>query len=77
LNTKKVDDIHSFPTGIYLPSSDQWFRSFDFLHDDGFAENCDSGQTAATGEKLNLGLFSWDSSPKLNTKNMENSSIFP
>jgi hypothetical protein len=56
---KKVEDIHIFPTGIYLHSYDQWFRFYDFLHGDGFAENCNSGQTAVTREKLNLGLFRW------------------
>jgi hypothetical protein len=76
-NTKKVEDILIFPTGIYLPSSDQWFRFYDFLHDDGFAENCNSGQIAATTEKLNLVLFGWDSSPELNTKKFENSPSFP
>jgi hypothetical protein len=50
-NTKKVEDIHSFPMGIYLPSSDQQFRFDDFLHDDGFAENCNSGQIAVLKEK--------------------------
>jgi hypothetical protein len=60
-----------------LPSSDQWFRFYDFLHDDGFAENCNSGQTAATREKLNLGLFASDSSPELNTKKLEDSPSFP
>jgi hypothetical protein len=57
LNIKKVEDSTRFPTGIYLPLSDQWFRFYDFLHDDGFAENCNSGQTAATKEKQFLGLF--------------------
>jgi hypothetical protein len=47
------------------------------LHDDGFIENCNSGQNAVTREKLNLGLFEWDSSPELNTKKLENSHSFP
>jgi hypothetical protein len=55
LNTKKVEDILSFPTGLYLPSSDQRFRFYDYLHDDGFAENCNSGQTTVMRE-----LKSWD-----------------
>jgi hypothetical protein len=76
-NTKKVENISRFPTGIYLPSSDQRFRFYDFLHDDGFAENCNSGQTAETREKLNLGLFGWDSSPELNMKKLDNSPVFP
>jgi hypothetical protein len=76
-NTKKVEGILIFPTGIYLPSSDQRFRFYDFLHDDGFIENCNSGQNAVTREKLNLGLFEWDSSPELNTKKLENSPSFP
>jgi hypothetical protein len=58
-----VEDIHRFPTGIYMHSSDQRFGFYNFLHGDGFAENCDSGQTAVTREKLNLGLFGLDSSP--------------
>jgi hypothetical protein len=29
LNTKNIEDFPSFPTGIYLPSSDQRFRSYD------------------------------------------------
>jgi hypothetical protein len=56
--------------GIYLPSSDQQFRFYYFLHDDGFAENCNFGQTAVMREKLNLGLFGWDSSPEMNTKRL-------
>jgi hypothetical protein len=63
--------------GIYLPSSNQQFRHYGFLHDDGFAENCNFGQTAVTREKINLGLFGWDPSPELNTKKLENSPIFP
>jgi hypothetical protein len=62
---------------IYLPSSDQRFRFYDFLHDNGFAENWNTGQTAATREKLNLGLFGWKSSPELNTKKLKNSPRFP
>jgi hypothetical protein len=27
--TKKVEDLSNFPTGIYFPSTDQWFRSYD------------------------------------------------
>jgi hypothetical protein len=61
-NTKKVEDIHSFPAGIYMYSSDQRFRFYDFLHGDGFAENCNSEQTVVTREKLNLGLLGRDSS---------------
>jgi hypothetical protein len=49
-NTKKVEDILSFRTGLYLPSSDQRFMFYDYLRDDGFAENCNSGQTAVTRE---------------------------
>jgi hypothetical protein len=67
-NTKKVEDIQIFPMGIYLSSFDQQFRFYDILHGDGFAENCYSGQPAATSEKINLGLFRWDSSPELNNK---------
>jgi hypothetical protein len=47
------------------------------MHNDGFAENCNSGQTVATKEKLNLELFRWDSSPKLHTKMLENYPSFP
>jgi hypothetical protein len=75
-NIKKVEDIHIFPTGIYLHSSDQQFRFYDFLHGDGFAESYNSGQTAVTREKLNLGLFRWDSCLVLNTKTLENSPGF-
>jgi hypothetical protein len=59
-----------------LSSSDQRFGFYDVLHDDRFAENCNSGQTAVPREKLYLGLFGWDSSPELNTKKLENSPIF-
>jgi hypothetical protein len=47
------------------------------LHDDGFAENCNSGQIAVLKEKSILGLFRWDSSLELNTKKLENSPSFP
>jgi hypothetical protein len=50
-NTKKVENILSFLTGIYLPSSDKRFRFYDFLHDDRFAKNCNSGQIAVLKEK--------------------------
>jgi hypothetical protein len=40
LDTKKVEDSLIFLTGIYLPSSDQWFRCYGFLLDNGVAENC-------------------------------------
>jgi hypothetical protein len=63
--------------GIYLPSYDQRFRCYGFLLDDGAAENCNSGQIATSREKLNLGLFGWDSSPELNTKKLDNSPRFP
>jgi hypothetical protein len=51
--------------------------SMTFLHGDGFAKNCNSGQTAVTREKLNLGLFRWDSSLELNTEKLQNSPSFP
>jgi hypothetical protein len=51
-NTKKVEYILSFPMGIYLPSSDQRFRFYDYFHDDGFAENCNSGQIAVLKENF-------------------------
>jgi hypothetical protein len=51
LNTKKVEDILSFPTGIYFPSSDRRFSRYGFLPDDVAAENCNSGQIAATKGK--------------------------
>jgi hypothetical protein len=60
-----------------VPSYDQRFRFYDFLHGDGFAENCNSGKTATMRANLNLGLFGWDSSPKLNTKTLDNSPRFP
>jgi hypothetical protein len=62
--------------GIYLHLSDQRFRFYNFLHGDGFAENCNSGQTALMREKIILGLFGQDSSLELNTKKLENSPIF-
>jgi hypothetical protein len=76
-NTKKVEDILSFPTGLYLPSSDQRFRFYDYLHDDGFAENCNLGHTVVTRENLNLGLLRRDSSLELSTKKLGNSPSFP
>jgi hypothetical protein len=53
------------------------FRFHDYLHDDGFAENCISGQIAVLKENQILGLFGWDSSPELNTKKLDNSPSFP
>jgi hypothetical protein len=50
-NTKKVQDATSFPMGIYLPSSDQLFMFYDFLYDDGIAENYNSGQIVVLKEK--------------------------
>jgi hypothetical protein len=47
------------------------------LHDDGFAENCNSGQIAVLKENQILGLFGWDSSPELNTKKLHNNPSFP
>jgi hypothetical protein len=76
-NTKEVGDFLSFPTDIYFPSSDQWFRRFDFLQDAGVAENCISGQIAAAKEKYDLMLLGWDSSPMLNTKSVDNSPSIP
>jgi hypothetical protein len=57
LHTKMVKDFLNFPTGIYFPSSDQRFRRYNFLPDDGVAENCNSGQIAAMKGNYNLGLF--------------------
>jgi hypothetical protein len=45
-NTKKVDNSTIFSTVIYLPSSDQRFRIYDFFHDEWFAETCNSGLIA-------------------------------
>jgi hypothetical protein len=42
-NAKKVVDILILTKGIYLPSSDQRFRRYDFLPDDEATENCNSG----------------------------------
>jgi ABC-type transport system involved in Fe-S cluster assembly fused permease/ATPase subunit len=50
-NTKKVEDILNFLTDIYFSSSDQRFRCYDFLHDDGVFENCNSGQITMLKEK--------------------------
>jgi hypothetical protein len=47
------------------------------LEDDGAAENFISVQIIASKEKSILGLFGWDSSPGMNTKNLENSPILP
>jgi hypothetical protein len=49
--TKKVEDIHSFPTGIYSSWSDQRFRFYDFLRADRVAENYNTGQIAVMKEK--------------------------
>jgi hypothetical protein len=49
LNTTKVDDSLIFPTEIYLPSSDQRFRRYGFLLDDGLLKTV-SGQIAVTKE---------------------------
>jgi hypothetical protein len=56
-NAKKVEDILILTKGIYLPSPDQRFRRYGFLPDDEATENCNSGQIAASREKLNLTLF--------------------
>jgi hypothetical protein len=32
LNTSIVDNVLSFPTDIYMPSYDQWFKSYEFLN---------------------------------------------
>jgi hypothetical protein len=50
-NTNKVEDFISFPTVIYLPSSDERFRWYDYLPDDMVAENYNSRQIAASREK--------------------------
>jgi hypothetical protein len=42
-----------------------------------FAEHYISGQIAAAKEKENWELFGWHSSAELNTKIVDNSSIFP
>jgi hypothetical protein len=47
------------------------------MHSDGLAKNCNFGQTAVMREKLNLGLFRWDSSLELDTKKLDNSLHFP
>jgi hypothetical protein len=49
LNTTKVDDSLIFPTEIYLLSSDQQFRRYGFLLDDGLLKTV-SGQIAVTKE---------------------------
>jgi hypothetical protein len=45
------------------------------LKDDGAAENFISVQIAVSKEKSILGLFGWDSSLEMNTKNLDNSPI--
>jgi hypothetical protein len=68
-NTKKVEDFTSFPMGIYLSSSDQRFRFYDFLHDDGFAENYNYEQIAVLKENKFWGCL--DSSPELNNQSLK------
>jgi hypothetical protein len=46
-----AEEILIFPTGIYLPSSDQRFRFYEFLHDDEVTKNCNSGQITVLKEK--------------------------
>jgi hypothetical protein len=46
------------------------------LEDDRAAENFISVPIAASKEKSILGLFRWNSSPELNTKNMDISPVF-
>jgi hypothetical protein len=62
-NTKKVEDIPSFPTGIYFPSSNQRFRCYGFLQDGGAAENCIPWQIAALKENkfwiVQVRFFPW------------------
>jgi hypothetical protein len=41
------------------------------------AENFISVQIVASKEKSILELFGWDSSPEMNTKNLDNSPILP
>jgi hypothetical protein len=77
LNTKVEENFPRFPTVLYTPSNSQRFRHNDFWMMTGFAGNWDSGQIAATTRKWNMGLFGWDSSPKLNTKKLDNSPSFP
>jgi hypothetical protein len=50
-NTKEVGHFLSFPTDIYFLSSYQRFRQYDFLQDNGIAENCISRQIAVVKEK--------------------------
>jgi hypothetical protein len=47
-NTEKVENFLSFLMGIFLSSSDQRFRCYDFLLDDQAAEICNFGQIAVT-----------------------------
>jgi hypothetical protein len=46
------------------------------LEDDGAAENFISVQIAALKEKSIMGLFGWDSTPELNTKNLDICPVF-
>jgi hypothetical protein len=55
LNTKVEENFSSFPTAINMPSNGRWFRRNDFLTMTGFAENCISGQIAATTGKMKSG----------------------
>jgi hypothetical protein len=54
-------------------STGQRTKSYDF----GAAENFISVQIAASKEKSIMGLFGWDSSIEINTKNSDNSPILP
>jgi hypothetical protein len=47
------------------------------FENDGAAENFISVQIAALKEKSILGLFGWDSSLEMNTKNLDKSPILP
>jgi hypothetical protein len=68
------EDSLKLPTVHSRTSTGQWIKRFS--KDDGAADNFISVQIAMSKEKSILGLFSWDSSLDMNTKNLENSPMF-
>jgi hypothetical protein len=58
-----------------MPTKDRQFMRYDFRTTTELLKLY-SGQIAVSKEKLNLGLFGWDSSLDLNSKKVENSPRF-
>jgi hypothetical protein len=40
INSKAIEMLRSFPTVIFIPQYDKWFRSYDFLNWTGLLELC-------------------------------------